>query len=259
MWILIVPAVAFGLVLPPLSSATLTLISCTIFPLSSLVPRETRHSIVLSTLLVILSATFGIAVKSMTAAQDSELQMAYFLASVMPFHIVEFTFVSIFQRDELTASAFLLNPVPFHGYCIAMMAGILEYHVSPLGLVSIPLSLAAFLAFVGWLVRTSALFTAKINFTHVMRETRHPDHALITHGIYSFVRHPGYVGWFLWAVSTQLVLQNHVCLILYGAVSFLFFKDRIRMEEVFLKKFFGHEYRDYARRVPCGIPFISKL
>eukprot|EP00397_Hematodinium_sp_SG-2012_P056092 GEMP01068941.1.p1 GENE.GEMP01068941.1~~GEMP01068941.1.p1 ORF type:complete len:186 (+),score=36.31 GEMP01068941.1:416-973(+) len=185
--------------------------------------------------------------------------MALFLAAVMPFHIIEFVFAHTFQRSELSASAFLLRPVPMHGYCVAMLSAILEYSIVPLSASTYLTALGCAGAFLGWAVRCAALFTAQSNFTHRMRDRKQSEHELVTHGVYGVVRHPGYVGWFLWAVSTQVILHNVVGVVCYSAVSFAFFLDRIRTEERLLVEFFGPKYIEYARRVTCGIPFITEL
>jgi uncharacterized membrane protein len=33
---------------------------------------------------------------------------------------------------------------------------------------------------------------------------------------YRYVRHPGYLGWFIWAVGTQVLLANPVCTLLFA-------------------------------------------
>jgi hypothetical protein len=40
-------------------------------------------------------------------------------------------------------------------------------------------------------------------------------------------RHPGYLGWFIWAPSTQLILMNPICFGLFIAMAWYFFNDRI--------------------------------
>merc|ERR1711920_779279 len=108
-------------------------------------------------------------------------------------------------------------------------------------------------------MRVTALYTAGRNFTHEMRESKEPDHRLVIRGIYGFVRHPSYVGWFLRATGTQIVLRNPVSFVCYFYVSWCFFRQRIRAEEYYLIRFFGNQYIDYARDVWCGLPWMSKL
>ena len=74
------------------------------------------------------------------------------------------------------------------------------------------------LVVVGEAMRKAAILTARHNFTHMVQLTRRAQHALVTHGIYKHIRHPGYLGWLLWAVGTQLLLQNALCTVLFAAV-----------------------------------------
>lgn len=53
--------------------------------------------------------------------------------------------------------------------------------------------------------------TATHNFTHAIASQRTERHRLVTHGVYGYMRHPGYAGWALWAIGTQVLLANPVC------------------------------------------------
>jgi len=110
------------------------------------------------------------------------------------------------------------------------------------------------LLILGEAVRKAGILTARHNFTHVVQLSRRPRHTLVTHGVYAYVRHPGYLGWLVWAVSTQLLLLNPVCTLGFAAASWLYFRHRIRFEEARLLQFFGLEYRDYMARTPTYIP-----
>ena len=101
------------------------------------------------------------------------------------------------------------------------------------------------------------------NFSHIIEEEQRPEHQLVTHGVYSCLRHPAYFGYFWWAVGTQaavvhhgpspssphaprrapmqVLLANPVCVCAYAVASFLFFRHRIPYEEHFLVRFFGEE------------------
>ncbi|CAE8636079.1 unnamed protein product [Polarella glacialis] len=165
--------------------------------------------------------------------------------------------------------AFLLTPVPSAGYSIAMVAALAEFWMeqavlsnflmTPRAVSVALLSLGSILSFSGWACRTAALFTAQSNFTHLLAWQKEPSHRLVTAGVYRLCRHPGYVGWFMWSVSTQLVLGNIICLAAYAVVSWRFFAGRIPHEEAMLVEFFGDQYLEYAEQVPCGIPGISHL
>ena len=119
--------------------------------------------------------------------------------------------------------------------------------------------LGIFLVFVGDLIRKVGMVTAKKAFTHYIQEHKRPGHNLIKHGIYAYIRHPGYLGWFIWAPATQLVLMNPICTLLFLFVAWKFFHDRIPYEEETLIDLFGTEYEDYRRKVPSYIPFIDSI
>ncbi|MFS7918849.1 putative protein-S-isoprenylcysteine O-methyltransferase [Helianthus anomalus] len=77
---------------------------------------------------------------------------------------------------------------------------------------------------VGEVIRKLAIITTGHAFTHLIQRYHEEHHKLVTHGVYSIVRHPG-----------QLVLK--LCC-------------------YFLRQFFG-EYEEFAKRVPSGIPFVK--
>ena len=108
----------------------------------------------------------------------------------------------------------------------------------------------------GEAARKIAMLTAFNNFDHLIRTRREEKHELVTSGIYSICRHPSYVGWFYWSIGTQLVLCNPLCAVAYTYVSWKFFDERIREEEMTLLHFFGEEYEEYQSRVSTGLPWI---
>lgn len=69
-------------------------------------------------------------------------------------------------------------------------------------------ALGLLLLLTGEALRKVAMVTAGHNFTHRIAVRRTQQHVLVTSGVYSFSRHPGYLGWLLWAVGTQVLLQN---------------------------------------------------
>lgn len=110
----------------------------------------------------------------------------------------------------------------------------------------------------GQVVRTAAMWAAGANFTHVVEDgpERRPEHALVTHGVYTVLRHPSYAGWFWWSVGTQALLGNPVCAAAYAAAAWRFFAGRIPGEEAALARYFGREYGEWARGRWVGIPWV---
>jgi len=108
----------------------------------------------------------------------------------------------------------------------------------------------------GQLLRTAGMWTAAGNFAHHIAQHRDERHVLVTHGVYSVFRHPAYTGWTWWAVGSQLMLANPVCVCLFAAAAVRFFAERIPYEEMTLVQFFGAEYVAYAQRTWVAIPFV---
>ena len=82
----------------------------------------------------------------------------------------------------------------------------------------------------------------------------HPNHRLVTHGPYRFVRHPmnavfPLVSIFLFLLSANWVLGT-VALVLIGTISIV----RSPIEERQLIERFGEEYRAYVRRTGRFLP-----
>ena len=96
----------------------------------------------------------------------------------------------------------------------------------------------------GLVMRLMAFFTAKSNFTHLVQSQRRPKHQLVTNGIYKYIRHPGYLGFFIFSVSSMLFIKNYFCFVAYFFVLRGFFKERMEYEEYTLMHFFP-EYEAY--------------
>jgi len=109
---------------------------------------------------------------------------------------------------------------------------------------------------VGQGLRSMAMIQASTNFSHLVAHHKVEGHRLVKEGVYAWFRHPSYTGFFYWAVGTQMVLQNHVCFIIFTSILWRFFYHRIRYEENRLINFFGDEYREYRKKTHTFIPFI---
>ncbi len=83
-----------------------------------------------------------------------------------------------------------------------------------------------------------------------------PGHRLITSGPYRFVRHPSYSGLLLFFLGMGVALGDWLSVLLLVVVPFVGVWYRIRVEEKALLGAFGDEYRLYANKVHCILPFI---
>jgi protein-S-isoprenylcysteine O-methyltransferase Ste14 len=81
-------------------------------------------------------------------------------------------------------------------------------------------------------------------------------HALVTAGVYRYVRHPMYSAFWLWAVAQALLLPNWVAG-LAGLIGFgtLFF-CRVGREEGMMLETFGEDYRAYMAKTRRVIPGV---
>lgn len=82
------------------------------------------------------------------------------------------------------------------------------------------------------------------------------EHNLVTHGVYSRMRHPMYSAHLLWGLAQPLLLWNWVAgyTLLVFMLPLLFY--RIPREERMMVNSFGEEYQDYIGRTGRFFPKI---
>lgn len=189
----------------------------------------------------------------------------FFLACLSTFHFLEFWTHAAYNTPLATVSAFLLD-ANGNAYKAAHIAAFLETTImhSVAGYPTLFatwvqhtwLALGFVTLVVGQSTRSLAMIHCGRNFNHTIQTYRRAEHELVTHGIYSVLRHPSYFGFFWWAIGTQVVLGNWLCLGAYTAVLWQFFSHRIHKEEQYLVHFFGKEYEDYKAHTGVWLPFI---
>lgn len=177
------------------------------------------------------------------------------------FHTSEFVFTALYNHRDVSTDSFLLNHSTEYSLAavVSWCEFLIEAFVCPAALKThwSTLCVGIVLVTLGEFFRKLAMYTAGRSFNHYVQEERQADHVLVTRGVYSFVRHPSYLGWFMWSVGTQVLLANPLCLIAYTIAAWKFFKSRIVYEEFYLIKFFGRQYVEYQKRVPSGVPFVK--
>lgn len=223
--------------------------------------------VVLSTLLALLPRLFpGVTGVDLLSPL---WRLPFFLGALSTFHFLEFWTTARYNTQATSVDSFLLT-ANWPAYAIAHLAASVECLVRytllrnvdvwsylPFTIPRTAVMLVGFLVVVvGQLVRSAAMIQAGRSFNHTIQRKRATSHALVTDGIYAHLRHPSYFGFFWWALGTQLVLGNVVCLAGYTAMLWRFFSMRIRHEETLLVRFFGDDYVQYRKRVGTKIPFI---
>ncbi|KAM9299134.1 protein-S-isoprenylcysteine O-methyltransferase [Gastrophryne carolinensis] len=185
---------------------------------------------------------------------------AWYVCSLAFFHYSEYLVTAINNPKSLSLDSFLLN----HSveYTLAAVSSWVEFTIEKTifpGLKQITwLSvIGLIMVLLGEVLRKCAMLTAGSNFNHIVQNEKSETHILVTSGVYSWFRHPSYVGWFYWSIGTQVLLCNPVCLVGYTLASWRFFRERVEEEEFSLITFFGEQYLEYKKNVPTGLPFIK--
>lgn len=186
-------------------------------------------------------------------------QLSQMFLAIIFFHSSEYILaVAMHGRSNISLKSLLISKE----YLLAMFFSLLEYLIE---IVLFPglkehwwvSNLGLAIVIIGEVIRKAAIITAGQAFTHLIKVYHEEHHKLITHGIYRFIRHPGYCGFFIWSVGTQIMLCNPISTIAFAIVVWRFFARRIPYEEYFLRQFFGSQYVEYAQGVPSGVPFVN--
>jgi protein-S-isoprenylcysteine O-methyltransferase len=112
----------------------------------------------------------------------------------------------------------------------------------------------ALFAVAGVVVRVAAFRTLGSSYSRTLRVTE--EQPLVTHGVYRFIRHPGYVSailiWWGAATASGSALASLVVFCLLVAV----YVYRIRAEERMLVQSFGIEYQQYQEHSWKLLPYV---
>lgn len=103
-------------------------------------------------------------------------------------------------------------------------------------------------------------------FTHRIKSNKRPGHNMVTSGMYTYLRHPGYFGWFLWSVGTQVLLCNPMSAVGFAIVV----RCTLLAQTIKRAKFHTHAYARFScvymyssclceRCLGCaGLPLLSE-
>ena len=191
------------------------------------------------------------------------VQWSLYAMALSGFHFSEFIVTALYKPASVSYNSYVIN----HSlaYTAAAIASWVEFWLEtllmPRSAKFRPALFAAglVLVVVGQGCRAAAMWTCKTNFNHIIMETKEPGHELVTHGVYSLLRHPSYFGWFWWCVGTQMVLCNPLCVAAYAYAAWDFFRHRVPYEEATLVRFYPETYPAYMQRTHIGIPFVKGI
>ncbi len=110
------------------------------------------------------------------------------------------------------------------------------------------------LIIVGLVIRISAINVLGNHFTATVQITK--KHQLITKSIYKYIRHPSYLGAFIYFVGISLLLESWLGLIITIISMMIAYYVRISIEEATLLDHFGDEYKEYQRKTKKMFPYI---
>ncbi|KAL6454002.1 mam4 Protein-S-isoprenylcysteine O-methyltransferase [Candida maltosa Xu316] len=186
----------------------------------------------------------------------------YFIALHLHF-ISEFTNTYLYQPNTVSSRSFLIYGNRggkefwiMQGLAIwefLLVRFVNKYIAYPLNIFKIP---GVILMISGLLLRHSAMKTCGLSFSHYLATKKEPYHKLVTTGVYKYIRHPSYLGFWLFCVGIQLWLSNYINLIFNLYILHRFFSIRINHEEQLLVNFYGDEYRKYQQHTYILIPWV---
>ena len=182
----------------------------------------------------------------------------FYIAALSIFHLLEFFITCLYNPTQASCESFLINHSK--AYTAAILVASTEFwtrfwlHPSS----STWQLIGALVVVTAQCIRTLAMATCGESFHHFIQTKKRDNHILIKEGIYHYLRHPSYVGFFYYSIGTQVALGNVFSTLAFGLAGWAFFSKRIPYEERSLIKHFGYEeYYMYAQATYMGIPFIS--
>lgn len=187
-------------------------------------------------------------------ASSALCRLSLYALATSVFHMLEFLTTAYYNTAEVDDDSFILTDRDLYYVATASVVETVVVHryfnysfTSLFGLL---------LVVAGQGCRTLAMYTAGESFNHYVQRERVEKHKLVTSGIYRYLRHPSYFGYFWWFIGMQVLLENWITATL-GAYKLIgFFKARIHYEETLLRSFFP-DYKEYAASTPVKIPCIA--
>ncbi|SOV16581.1 protein-S-isoprenylcysteine O-methyltransferase, putative [Plasmodium gaboni] len=119
----------------------------------------------------------------------------------------------------------------------------------------------------GMFIRIMGIINCSKNFSFYVlssysleKKYMNRKHNLIKKGIYKYMRHPSYTGWFYYSIFLQLLLSNIFCFALSFLLSWVYFYRTIKREEKNLLECYNYEYQTYMQETRSTyIPFMTRI
>jgi protein-S-isoprenylcysteine O-methyltransferase Ste14 len=135
-----------------------------------------------------------------------------------------------------------------------LFAPILNYwspgHISSV----IPGWIGLVIAFSGIVLRIWANLSLGRFYTRTLRVL--DNQTVIQHGLYRFIRHPGYLGTILMLTGAGLATSNWIIVLLVLVTTSLAYHYRIQTEEAMLLEHLGQQYADYKAHTWKLLPLV---
>ena len=205
----------------------------------------------------------------------------FYITAMCTFHLLEFYVTAFFNPTVVSSDSFLVNHSK--AYTVAAIIASTEFWfrfwffsdtsrtmtltttittttTTTTNYLWISITvLGILMVIVSQIIRSWAMMKCGESFNHYIQTQKKDNHILVTNGIYVWLRHPSYFGFYYWSIGTQLVLHNPISCVLFALAGWKFFSQRIPYEERSLIRLFGDEYYDYVMRSYVGIPFIQSI
>ncbi|MDE1871361.1 MAG: isoprenylcysteine carboxylmethyltransferase family protein [Candidatus Micrarchaeota archaeon] len=108
--------------------------------------------------------------------------------------------------------------------------------------------------FLGIFMRLWSEYTLGRFFTYPVMVLK--GHRLVRRGPYRYIRHPSYLGGLLIVMAFGFVVRSWIGVVAAAGIILLAYSYRIYLEESALRRNFGKEYENYARKTKMLIPNI---
>lgn len=186
----------------------------------------------------------------------SIIPLNVYLICLSIFHLLEFLSTCTWNYSEVDDDSFILED--YQMLLVNFMA-VLEYiFTKDYKPFQVYVSIIGFIFIIGGqFIRTYSMYNAGSSFNHYIQRELNQNHHLVTTGIYRYIRHPSYFGFWWWFIGLQLLVNNIFTLIIGTIILWKFFNNRIKFEEAYLIKFFEKDYVSYKDRTNTMIPFIK--